>query len=312
MKQIQLPFLSLALLTSAAYAMKPNAVPEHLLTKQMRDQRSVSPSKSLFAQKLKNFGLTDEEEIKKFYDVATGWNIDPNLDPDLFYKKIDYSYSTIHDKLVRISVRQNIGQGYCEVVRNQDGTFNINKADVCLLEVTQGAYEAQDQTYQMAMGYLDMLKSAKGNKAKQAAEEPLTMEDFLQRVARLTVNPEQQRANTLANIPVVDFSAPALPAPVSRPTPPTEGRIAKADKGFAQQAFGPESAENKKKAQEMLQRPDVKAYVQKKISLSWDKINEIAVFEDNTPFQGAWKIHIGPRNHIVWLGGLNFESTGPV
>lgn len=272
--------------------------------------RELKCKNSLFAQKVKELELTDEAEIKKFYDVVTGWGIDPNSS-EVIYKRPQYTKGII-------TVRQKIDKGYREIIRLSDGTFDIEKLDLATPELRMGEYKARYQTYQMAMGYLDMLKSAKENKAKQAAEESLTMEDFLQRVARLRVNPEQQRANALANIPVVDFSAPAIPADFSRPTPPSARNVAVADKGFIHQAFGPDMAANKQKALEKLQQVDLKKWIDTQktngmLRLDWQEINALATFEADTPIAGRgwWKIHLGTNTSIVWADGFSLESKGP-
>jgi hypothetical protein len=292
MKQILLSSLSLSLLINGLYAMQQE-----------------NAADAFFVSKVKECGLTDDSEIKKFFDVATGWGIDPT--------STDVAYMHPQNAGTTISIFQTIGQGYREIIRLPDGTFDISKVDSAFLGNEKGSYRAKNQTYQNAMDYLKMLKSAQDYKAKQAAqpeEKPLTLADLQQRALRLAfMAPEQRMAEALNNIPVVDFSTLARPAAVSRPAHPTESRIAVEDKGFIHQAFGPEAVLNNQNARDLLERNDVKAYVdnliaRRQITLPWEDVQRIAVLEENVPFKGAWKIHLGPKQSIMWCGGLNFES----
>lgn len=303
MKQRQLSFFSLVLLTSGSYAMHQDNAPS-----------------ALFVQKVQQFGLVDRAEVQKFFEVAQGHGIDLNSE------KVKYSHS--ENAGTTISIFQTIGRGYREITRLPNGVFDIATVEEASLGIEKGAYRAQKQTYENVLATLNMHKSAQEYKAKLAAqpeEKPLTLLEMQQRAMRLmSMSPEQRMAEALKNMPTVDSFAPvrtsvqkpaaaSQPTPPSAPTPPSTGRIADS-KGFIHQAFGPDAVQNNQKARELLQRDDVKKFIDAEIkkgaiTKSWQELNAIAVFEADAPFKGAWKIHLGKGMSIMWLGGLSIEST---
>lgn len=268
------------------------------------------PSK-LFLQKVQELGLTNASDINKFHEVAVGFGID--------ISQAEYSCSNNGE----ISLSQTRGEGFSKVKRLSDGTFDITTVEKWTSHAREGEYKARKQTYENVLVTLNMRKSAQEYKAKlvaQPEEKPFTLLEMQQRAMRLmSMSPEQRMAEALKNIPAADSFAPVRtsiqkPAAVSQPTPPSAGRVAEKDEGFIHQAFGPDAVQNNQKARELLQRDDVKKFIDAEIkkgaiTKSWQELNAIAVFEADAPFKGAWKIHLGKGMSIMWLGGLSIEST---
>lgn len=281
-----------------------------------------------FMKKVQNCGLTDQNEINKFFAVVTQQVIDTDVE------------QTKYAQLSKggIQIFQKVGNGWRSVIRKENGRFDISSVGsetVTSKGTTRNGFlESPDTAYEDALtapnqkGVLisssrvlaeaftsstqEKSKKEKKEKKKNKKEEKQLKkiekqlrkeaEAVASAVTYLALQATIETENVVASRG--DISVTAL-----------SGGVAVKGKKYEELLKSSDAAQLKQKAQDYINSnyEGLSDYLKKKMSgkeikYTMAQILHNAVFEDNVPCKGNWTLHLDGNQRVVWLGGLNLMT----
>lgn len=288
-----------------------------------------------FMKKVQNCGLSNQNEINKFFAVVMQQVIDTDLDQTKY----------THLQNGGIQVFQKVKSGWRSVIRKPNGRFDISSVGsetVTSRAVSRSGFlESLDKTYEDALtvpnqqGVLvsssrvltaafTSLSEEKSKKEKKEKKKKKKEEKHLKKMEK------ELRKAQLASEEAKETAA-AVTAHVMLHATVEPKNVVASRNDISVVALSGDGAVKSKKYDELLKSPDVAHYKQKaqqcinsnykglrdylqkqidnkNIKYSFDAILQNAVFEDNVPSKSNWTLHLDGNQRVFWLGSLNIMT----